>query len=306
MNKSQKALIRQTTIFSRLNAGEVVNVGDLAEEFGVSVRTIQIDLNKRMAIYEIEDLGHGNYRFVEGFRIRTTDNEEEQISLSLMRGLQRSAIPSMNEYIDRALPMVRQYEEMFLFDLALEPITDLGKFKVVLQAIQWRVALMFDYTTKEGEKLRECTVHPYRIANFHRRWYLVAYDLADEKIKTFHFPAIKRMKTLYENFLADEEREKELERLCDGMVSVWYDGEEKSCRLRLSGDARRYLVSNPPPNCEILDQSEQEALMLMRYYNPIEPLALVKHWLPDIRIENNDELQGKLRQTLEEYLRKLS
>ena len=48
MKKNEKALIRQTTILMRLNAGERVNVKALAEEFGVGVRTIQKDLNERL------------------------------------------------------------------------------------------------------------------------------------------------------------------------------------------------------------------------------------------------------------------
>ena len=67
MKKNQKALIRQTTIFSRLNAGETVNVKTLAEEFGVGVRSIQKDMNERLSnTYDIVDLGHGNYTFPKG------------------------------------------------------------------------------------------------------------------------------------------------------------------------------------------------------------------------------------------------
>ena len=41
MNKSPKALIRQTNIFSRFNKGQTINVKELAEECGVSVHTIK-------------------------------------------------------------------------------------------------------------------------------------------------------------------------------------------------------------------------------------------------------------------------
>ena len=140
MKKNQKALIRQTTIFSRLNAEETVNVKTLAEEFGIGIRTIQKDMNERLAsTYDIVDLGHGNYAFAEGYRFKGADDEEEKIAISLMKSLQHSAIPDMNDYIDSALPTAINYEEMFLFDLDFEPIDDIGTFKIILKAIQWRV-----------------------------------------------------------------------------------------------------------------------------------------------------------------------
>jgi predicted DNA-binding transcriptional regulator YafY len=46
MKKNQKALIRQTTIFSRLNAGETANVKVLAEKFDVGIRAVQKDMNE--------------------------------------------------------------------------------------------------------------------------------------------------------------------------------------------------------------------------------------------------------------------
>ena len=45
MIKSQKALIPQPSIFSRLNADAIVNVTVLVEEFGVSICMIQMEMN---------------------------------------------------------------------------------------------------------------------------------------------------------------------------------------------------------------------------------------------------------------------
>ena len=220
MKKNQKALIRQTTIFSRLNAGETVNVKALSEEFGVGVRSIQKDMNERLSnTYDIVDLGHGNYTFAEGYRLLGADDEEEKVAISLMKSLQRSAIPDMNTYIDTALPAVKSYEEMFLFDLDFEPIEDMGMFKVILQAIKWQVGIEFHYTKTDGST-KEVTVHPYRIANFKNYWYLIAYDLVDEKIKSYYLKKIDKLHTLYENFIADETTEKELEQMCSKIDSA--------------------------------------------------------------------------------------
>ena len=45
MKKNEKALIRHNLIYQRFNIGETVNVGELAEDSRVSIRTIQKDIN---------------------------------------------------------------------------------------------------------------------------------------------------------------------------------------------------------------------------------------------------------------------
>ena len=302
MNKSQKTHIRHTTIFHRLNAGETVNIKTLAEEFGVSERTVQIDLNKRLAqMYEIVDLGHGNYAFAEGYRLKGSENEEERIAISLMKSLQQSAIPDMTGYIDAALPSVRHYEAMFLFDLDLEPIGDIGTFRVILQAIQWRTGLEFDYTKTDGST-RQVTVHPYRIANFKNYWYLIAYDLADEKIKSYYLKKIDKLHALYENFIADEATEAELDRLCSGIDSAWYNGTERQATLRARGDARFYLERHLPSHLRILERHDDCTTLQMGYTNDTEVLSLVKKWLPDIEIVEPTTLAQTLEATLRSYL----
>ena len=79
MKKNQTALIRQTTIFNRLNEDETLNVTQLAEEFDVSLRTIQKDFNERLNVtYDIVDLGHGNYAFPEGYKFKGAEDEYEK------------------------------------------------------------------------------------------------------------------------------------------------------------------------------------------------------------------------------------
>jgi len=304
MTKSQKSLIRQTTIFSRLNAGETVNVKTLAEEFGVGIRTMQKDMNERlMSTYNIVDLGHGNYAFAEGYRLKGTDDEEEKIAISLMKSLQHSAIPDMNDYINTALPTAKNYEEMFLFDLDFESIENIGTFKVILKAIQWRVGLEFNYTKTDGST-KEVTVHPYRIANFKNYWYLIAYDLLDEKIKAYYLKKIDRLHTLYENFIANEATEKELVQLCSRIDSAWYSDGESQAILCVRGDARFYLERHLPHHMKIIEQKEDYTTMSINYNSETEVLGLVKKWLPDIEIIDNPGLSQKLDETLKTFLKR--
>jgi len=221
MTRNQKALIRQTTIWSRLNAGQTVNVRELAEEFGVGVRTIQKDMNERLTqTYEVIDLGGGNYKFPDGYSFLGAEDEEEKIAVSLMKSLQHSAIPELDAFVDKAVPSGSNCESMFLFDVGFEPIGDIGQLKVIIQAIRWKVGIEFAYTVED--ETREVAADPYRIANYNRRWYLIAYDAADDVLKAYELRGIHKLRTLYENFVGNPTIEAELEAKCDRLDPAWF------------------------------------------------------------------------------------
>jgi len=49
---------RIADIITKLNLGESLNINDLAEEFNVSTRTIQRDINERLAFLPLERNGN--------------------------------------------------------------------------------------------------------------------------------------------------------------------------------------------------------------------------------------------------------
>ena len=299
MKKNQTALIRQTTIFNRLNEGETLNVKVLAEEFGVSLRTIQKDFNERLnTMYDIVDLGHGNYAFAEGYRFKGADDEDEKVALSLMKSLQHNALPQMDAYINSTITSVKNYEEMFLFNLDFEPIDDLENFKIILKAIQWKFGISFVYTRLDG-KTAEVTVHPYRLANFNNFWYLIAYDLKHEKIKTYYLGKISKLQTLYENFTDDPKVNEEIN-AAGNIASAWYKPEVFEVTLSVKGEARRYLERHHPQNVKIVESTDEKILLQFSYYNKAELFTFVKKWLPDIRIEDT-ALQNELIALLKAY-----
>ena len=301
MTKNQKALIRQTTIFNRLNTGKVLNVKHLAEEFGVSVRTIQKDFNERLnKMYDIVDKGHGNYAFARGYHFNGTDDEDEKIAVSLMKGLQQSAIPQMDDYVNSALLISRDFEKMFIFGLNFEPIKDIEEFKIILKAIRWRVGLEFNYTRLDGKTIK-VLADPYRIANFNNYWYLLAYDPTSEQIKSYYLGNISKLKTLYENFTADPSLEKELNKMCNTIDSVWFKTEKQKVTLKVTSRSRYYLMRYLPTNIVLLKEDEDAVLLHFSYYHETELFDFLKHWLPDVKIMDNDILYDKFTAILQNY-----
>jgi len=265
MKKNQKALIRHNLLYQKLQAGEIVNVKDLANEFGVGVRTIQKDMNERLnGIYDIEYLGEGNYHIKADHRFKGASDEEESIAISLMKALQHSAIPELNDYIE--------------------------------------VGVEFVYTKADGSS-KTVLADPYRLANIQNYWYLVAYDPSVEIIKTYYLKNISELRMLYENFTADKKIEEEINKVCSSMDSVWWNGERQQCKLKVSGIAKYYIERDVPETMEVLETHEEHLIVRMYYHNEIELFSYVKSWIPHMQIVDNDGLMAKLSKELKLFLK---
>jgi predicted DNA-binding transcriptional regulator YafY len=302
MQKNQKALIRHNLIYQRLKQGEVLNIKVLAEEFSVGERTLQKDFNERLnGIYDIESLGEGNYRLRASHRFKGGDDNEESIAISLMKELQHSAMPEMDEYIEAALSTSSNYDDIFVFGIHFEPIGDVETFKMLIQAIKWKVGIEFTYTKVDGSS-KKVLADPYRIANFQNYWYLIAYDPAAELLKTYYFKNISDFRMLYENFTGNAEIENELNMLCSTMDSVWWNGEKRSCLLKVTDKAKHYMERNLPNTMELVEKQDAYLIVRISFYNDMELFAFIKSWIPWIQIVDNDELVKKLRMQVEEFL----
>ena len=66
--KTDKLAMRLTSIITRLNQGEILNVKDLSKEFGVTQRSIQKDLNERVIQFLPITIENGCY-YLESYLI---------------------------------------------------------------------------------------------------------------------------------------------------------------------------------------------------------------------------------------------
>jgi len=266
------------------------------------VRTVQKDMNERLnGIYAIEYLGEGNYRLKVDHRFKGAKDEEESIAISLMKALQHSAIPELNSYIDAALPTGSNYDQIFTFGMHFESITDVEAFKTLIKAIKWKVGVEFVYTKADGSS-KTVLADPYRLANFQNYWYLVAYDPSVEIIKTYYFKNMTKLQMLYENFTGNEQIEADLNRFCNSMDSVWWNGERHSCTLQVSGIAKYYVERDVPETMELLETHKDHLMVRFYYHNEIELFSYVKSWIPHIRIIDNEALANTLSEELRAYL----
>jgi len=293
---------RLATILHYLNRGYVINIRELSEEFSLSERQIQKDIELFSDMYDIESLGSQNYRMKQGYKLIGTENEDIEIATALIKSLQQSVLPQMNEYVDKALSISQKYGDIFLFNIDNEKILHMKEFRKLLQAIRNKQSCSFHYTKKNGLQ-KKVNVHPYRIANLTNYWYLLAYDVEVEKLKSYHINSINRIILAGDNYINDTAVEKEIEDTFIKFTSAWFDGESKSVLLRVIDNAKHYLERNMPKNIRVCSISKNDMEIEFNYYNEIEVLNFIKEWIPEITIMNHPELKQRLQKSLQDYLK---
>lgn len=284
---------RLSQILLRLNQGECLRPHELAQEFGVSLRTIQRDLGHRFASLPLE-------RNDDGYRLDT-----RQLGQLNFRDLERFADRSG---IGSLYPRL---EPRFLHDLLSGRLDttlhvqgpdgeDLRprqrEFAQLEQAIQRRQHISFHYAKDDGTKLVQAA--PYQLIHHNGIWYLAALD--GERLKAYSFTKISRLLVSEQTF----ERQPQFEQQLREEDSIWLNRQKTDVVLQIAKPAagyfrRRKLIAGQKIEQELADGS---LIVSARVAHANQILPLVRYWLPNARILSPASLQAELEQSLRDYL----
>lgn len=278
----------------KLNQGESLDPAALAEEFGVTLRTIQRDLNVRFAYLPLEKDG-GRYRMIPAFLGRLTLKDVERFAaLAGVSGL----FPSLSADFLREL-FDGRVESTFL--VKGQHYEDLrGKeeiFGKLGEAIAAQRCVSFAYP---GDGTSKAVVaQPHRLVNIKGIWYLAAKQ--DGRLKTYALSKLHSLVITPEVFEPDPELLTKVE-ADDG---VWMSDTTIEVVLLVDRDAapyfkRRKLIANQVIEKELADGG---LILAARVGHANQVLPIVRYWLPHLRVISPDTLQRELEQGLADYLK---
>lgn len=287
---------RLAQMLVKLNQGEKLDPVTLADEFGVNLRTIQRDLNERFAYLPLQKTD-GRYHLDATFLGKLSTKDIERFaSLAGVRGL----FPSLSDEFLRDIFDSRVQEALLIKGHHYENLA--GKeqaFRVLEKAIVARQNVAFDYLKPEGSK-SYVSVSPYKLLNLKGIWYLAALD--GDKLKTFSFTKIEKLKLLDATFAWSKEIDAKLA-MEDG---IWFTESQHEVVLKVSADVagyfkRRKLIANQVIEKELADGG---LLISAKVGHPNQVLPIIRYWMPHIRIISPDSWQQDLEQGIREYLQR--
>ncbi|MFJ9370329.1 helix-turn-helix transcriptional regulator [Nocardia sp. NPDC101769] len=184
------------------------NGADLAERLGVSTRTVRNDIER------LRHLGYpvhatrgtaGGYRLGAGASLPPLlldDEEAVAVTIGLrtaagggIAGIEETALRALTK-LERVLPnrLRRRVNALQAYTVVVPgdgtgPRVDAETLTVIAAACRDHERLRFDYRNHNGDDSRR-VVEPYRLVNWGRRWYLVAFDTDRRDWRTFRVDRI--------------------------------------------------------------------------------------------------------------------
>ena len=285
---------RLAQILVKLNQGESLAPGDLADEFGVNLRTIQRDLNERFAYLPITK-ANGRYRLDATFLGKLSTRDIERFaSLAGVRGL----FPSFSDDFLRDIFDSQIQSALLVKGHNYEDLSGKeAQFRELERAIVGHRRVGFRYLKGEASKTYS-DLEPYKLLNLKGIWYLAARDAG--KLKTFAFTRIDGLLVSEDAFEPDPSVDETLATE-DG---IWFTEDRTEIVLKISSEVagyfkRRKLIANQVIQMELGDGG---LIVSAVVGHPNQIVPVVRYWIPHIRIISPDGLQAEMERGLADYL----
>ena len=298
-----KILTRFTIILKRLNDGETLSIKELAEEFNVSTRTIQRDLNERLKEFPIEKVGQ-KWKLKDGFKIDKDISLEENVVLDIIEKITDGIGGKFASISNKLLLKIKNKEYNPIYTkLNIEDISDkLIEIQTLEESIKQKNIITCRY--KLNNKSFELSMKPLKIANYEGFWYLIALDVHNDELKKYYLKNITNIKQTKEIF----KTETKLDNLLENSISVWFQKEKEPFEVKLYADkiATKFLKRRPLPtqNFESINEDGTSEIVV-KITHEMEILPFVKYWVPHIQVLEPNWIRDMIRDDLESYLKEL-
>lgn len=292
MSRNELLAERITSILIKFNAGETCDLNDLAEEFSVNLRTIQRDVNVRLAFLPL---------IKEGSKVSLEPSALGRLTISDIRNFAnvcgiKELFPSLDNSFITAMLSNTFNSSYLIKGHNYEDKTDvqplLTKFN---DYIACNSLVNFHYKGKEYEN-----VQPYKLVNAKGIWYLAAVD--KNKLKTFHLAKIANTLELFKQF----EPNKEIQKIIEKEDGIFFSEDKMEIILKASAQIAHYFKRrNILPNQVIEKELESgELIISVKVADEIQIIPLIKYWIPELDVISPKSLLKIIHQQCSDFINK--
>jgi predicted DNA-binding transcriptional regulator YafY len=299
-----KTLRRLTQILSKLSYNERPNSKELAQEFNVSMRTIQKDMKDNLCEFPIIRDREGRFSFQEGFSLNRTllDTDEMMfLKIALSQYDDVRDIDKIKERIFQKLATKNFYNPYYIKQADIE---DLDIDSPFIERLEKYIKNQEILTLQLKQKSVE--VEAYKIANFDGFWYFFAKDISDGKVKTFKLSEIQDVQATgkYYNVTAQE-----IENILDKVHSAFYsDGNSFSVVIKVTKAVAPYFKNKDFLESQMIEEEYEDGSLKVSFeVSSDEDIDnIIKSWLPDIEVLEPQRYRKKILQELKLYIESIS
>lgn len=301
-NDGDRKYYRILNILNRLNSGPV-NTTELAEEFNVSPRSVQRDIERiNMTGFSLVCEKRGTYSFAPGTSLKSMRLTEEQVYVLLMM---RDKLSSLGGPVSEAFNSIfarvvsgTDADPLF-YDINTKGLTPLVKeiYDDIAFAVRFRKYIKILYPGKNG--IKEYILKPLKILTSDTFFYVLAVPTKKEVLLKYRIDRIKRLDVLIEDYKMPENPDI-LESLKNA-TSVWgvNTKEKHSITLEAYGQAADFFRCKAAlPDQHISEKEDGKLTVNAKISHEMEVFPLILQWLPEIRLVSPEPLREKLKEKM--------
>ncbi|MEV0339874.1 WYL domain-containing protein [Nocardia sp. NPDC050713] len=297
---------------------------ELAEKLGVTDRTLRNDIRR------LRDLGypvHAERGAIGGYRLGRGStmpplllDDDEAVAVAVAVGLAEdgaTGIADITEHVGRALAKLEQIlpKRLQRKVTALRSATAVGPattgsrepdapipaevLTTLAGAIRDRATVRLDIGTAADEFSDPTEVEPYRLINWQRRWYLVAYVLDSHTWRAIPVARVRRAAAGTRRFAARALPDDDL--VAFVMRHVASTGWRVHARVTVLAPAER-VIARINPAVGVVEAVDSDTCVLYTGADALETIAIYLSMLMmDFRVDGPPELVAHLRMLARRY-----
>jgi predicted DNA-binding transcriptional regulator YafY len=284
-----KIATRLAIILTKLNASERFTVEELVEEFGVTKRTIQRDLNERLSYLPIKK--ENNHYYLETYYLGKL-NFDDIKNFSALSGI-RELFPSLQEDFLKNILDTTVNQAYLVKGHNYEDLSDKTEmFNLIENAINSTKKIKFLYKEKERD------VSPYKLVNIKGIWYLAGME--NTTLKTFTLSKISDITVTIECYTIQNDVLESIE----AEDSTWFSDKKIEVVLKVESEVAEYFKRrNILPNQTLIKKLEDGGVLISSKISfDEEILKLIRYWIPHVSVVSPVRLQTELEGGLQNYL----
>lgn len=279
---------RLAEVLLKLNSGEPFDRTELADQFGVSERTIYRDLNRLSGI--VDRLPDGRYQLAAAYRGKL--RPKDLATFARLTGVANLFPDNSPRFLmalldtlvqDSFLVRGQQYETLKPND---------ARFRDLQSAVRNKKRCWLTYADKRRK------VEPYRLINNKGVWYLAAAERG--KLKAFSFSRIGLLQVTQDTFTPQAEIREQIEAEDD----IWFNQDKTEVLISIAPQAAYYFQRRPllPQQKTVKDMENGGLIVSTQISHANQLLPIVRYWIPNVRVLEPSWLLDSLRKEIVAYL----
>lgn len=291
-------LDRHEYIFKKILKNETIKTSEIAKYFNTDIKTIRRDLQDWIShLFEQEIYYDKKWIIPEAIINITYYSASELASIAYIF----KNINEENPYLySKTIELFNQLHEKVSHAIykqsSIEDIlaTKKNEFYLIKNSIDSEREIEFRFYTQNKH------VQPLKIANLEKYWYLLCFDLVENRFSKYPIKGIFDINILDKKFNLSEH--KYINKL-DNAINAFFDiGSEIDVVLKLAWDAKKVL-SRKQLNLtqNIYQNDDEEYIMEIKITNLMEIIPTIQQWIPLIEVIAPQELKEKIQSNLKNY-----